>query len=224
MNNKPNCFTKGDYMKHTILAVLLALTSSIAMGAAHDTSPFEPEVDKRFKVLEATGIGGSLASGKVIVGSAGGVATARTLSGAATVNNTGVVSVSDTSADGAYAAKVVKATYDFGTMGGAVSTISLGQTLPAKALIRQAWFYVDTTPTSGGTPAVTFFCEDAANLLASTDVTTWSAGQFKSGVETGTAATMVGAISAQCNISIGIATAALTAGKIELFVEYTVSN
>ncbi len=119
--------------------------------------------------------------------------------------------------------QIAVADYDFAVNGGAISTINLGVTLPAKALVKQVWFYVVTTPTSGGTPGVTLFCEDAGNLLASTDVTTWSTGNIKAGAATGTAATMVAAIAAQCNISLGIATATLTAGKFRAYIEYTLT-
>lgn len=56
--------------------------------------PFLPEIDDRLNVLEAIAIGGSLASAKIIVGSGAGVATAVSMSGDATIANTGAVTVS----------------------------------------------------------------------------------------------------------------------------------
>jgi len=52
------------------------------------------QINDNFALLSVAGVGGALASTDIIVGSGAGVATARAMSGDATIGNTGVVSIS----------------------------------------------------------------------------------------------------------------------------------
>lgn len=175
-----------------------------------------------------------LASGKMLVGNSSGVATERTLSGDVTVSNTGVSAIGANKVlesmivaagtTGLGVRHVARAVYDFAVNGGAISTISLGVALPAKALITKSFIYVDTQFVDAGAGTHAYQCEDANNIKTATDLTGSAAGAFIDGASTGSAATMVGSIASSCNISIVIAGAALTAGKQTVYVEYVVSD
>lgn len=90
-------------------------------------APFIPEIDDRFNVLEAIAIGGALASGKIIVGSAGGVAAPVTPTGDVTITNAGVTAIGATKVTAAMLATaispshVVKFAGSFTTIGGDVN-------------------------------------------------------------------------------------------------------
>ncbi len=85
-------------MKHFILMASLLMSTTVFAVGGH--APFLPEVDSRFDTiedrataLEASVAGGTLASAKLLVGSAGNVATARTITGDVTIGNTGVTAI-----------------------------------------------------------------------------------------------------------------------------------
>lgn len=137
----------------------------------------------------------------------------------------GLSSTTAYAADGTLTQRMARITYDFAVNGGAVSTIDLGGSLPANALIRQAWVYVNTAVTSGGTPAVSFgIGASSVNLLAAADITaTFTLAAHPALIPVGTAATMVFS-TAGGNLKMAIGTAALTAGKFTVFLEYVVTN
>jgi hypothetical protein len=116
--------------------------------------------------------------------------------------------------------KTVRVSYDFAKHGGAVSTIALGKYLPAGALIIRSFIYVETQLVDAGAGTTAITCEDANNIKTATDLTGSAAGAFIEGASTGSAATMVGAIAARCEISIVIAGAANTAGALTIIVQY----
>lgn len=75
-------------------------TTNISTVASHATPDLAAEVntaigiiEQRLDTVEAAGVGGTLAAGKVIIGDASGAAAAQDLSGNATVNTAGVVVV-----------------------------------------------------------------------------------------------------------------------------------
>lgn len=126
--------------------------------------------------------------------------------------------------EGHLSLRVAKVVYDVAADTGTIGAKPLGVFLPAKALIKQAWFYVDTQFVDGGTGTVALHCEDANNIYTATDITGQAVGTVTSGAATGVAAAMVKAIAAQCEITATVAGAAQTAGKLTLFVEYVVHN
>jgi hypothetical protein len=128
----------------------------------------------------------------------------------------------------AIAKTIVRGTYSFAVSGGAVSTISLLDqagdviVLPDNAIITQVYIDIVTAMTStGGTGTIALTANSSGDLLAAVDADTLSG--VVAGVPVGTAATMV-KLTADRTLSVAIATAALTAGKFNAFVEYVLSE
>lgn len=116
-----------------------------------------------------------------------------------------------------------KFVYDFAVDGGAVGAISLSSktgsafTLPLNALVKSVLAKVVTTCTSGGAATVAIGNTATPDAyMAATAVASLVANYV--GTEQGTP-NSVGAANEQ-DLTLTIATAALTAGKIEVHVEY----
>ena len=112
--------------------------------------------------------------------------------------------------------------YDFDVDGGAIGSITTGVTLPAKAIITDCYFRVETQGVDAGSGTLAVSCEDAGNIFAAADFTGNAAGSFVAGAPLGTVASMVDDIAAACDITWTIATAALTAGKFRGYCQYSV--
>lgn len=111
--------------------------------------------------------------------------------------------------------------YSFATDGGAVGTITLrGDTIPSGAIITDALLHVDTAPTSAGAATVSVGSEAAADIQAAAAISgaPWSTAGAKRGSLTATAAPVK--TTAARSITIVVGTAALTAGKFSVVVEY----
>lgn len=115
---------------------------------------------------------------------------------------------------------VVRGRYDFAVDGGAVSTIALtsGSPIPSGSVILGG--FVDVlTQLSGATATIAAQVEAANDILTAVAVASWTVGRknILPAVTTGalTASTAV-KTTADRNISIVIATAALTAGKFDI--------
>lgn len=121
------------------------------------------------------------------------------------------------------------ATYDFAVSGGAISTIHLkdanGDTLsiPTNAVVLSAHVDVVTAPTSAGSATIALKIQSAGDLKAATafDNAYFGTGLHATTLD-GAAANMIKTTAAR-NVDIVIAAAALTAGKINVIVEYIVS-
>jgi hypothetical protein len=117
----------------------------------------------------------------------------------------------------------LRATYDFSTQGGAVSTINLKGSdgldakLPSGAVISEVLIDVVTAATSGGAATVALTAQVAEDLLAALAVA--SVTGLIAGIPVGTAATSI-KLTAERTITTTIAVAALTAGKFHVFIEY----
>lgn len=117
--------------------------------------------------------------------------------------------------------------YSFAVQGGAIGTISLkdgdGQVLklPANALIKNVVIDVITSPTSGGSATIAVTAVSSGDLKAATAVASFT-GKLQ-GIPDNVVANMI-KLSSEKTISIAIATAALTAGKFNVLVEYVVSE
>lgn len=123
---------------------------------------------------------------------------------------------------------VVRGTYDFSVLGGAIGTVKLLDQagviipIPNKAIITDVYIDVVTGMTStGGTGTIAIGLNSTGDLLAAVDADTLS--NIVAGIPIGTAATMVKA-TADRYLTATIATATLTAGKIEVFAEYVLSE
>lgn len=112
---------------------------------------------------------------------------------------------------------MVTALYDFSVSGGAVSTIGLGVSLPANCIVTRLFTDVLTSFTSGG--AATVAIEAGATVLL-------AATAFNAAALTGADAQSLTAVklSAASELEVVIAAAALTAGKMRIFVEYIQSE
>lgn len=122
---------------------------------------------------------------------------------------------------------VMIGTYDFSVSGGAVGVISLldcnsrAATLPKGAIITSAYIDVLTAPTSGGSATIAVGTGQAANdLKAALAIASYTG--IVAGIPVGSAATAV-KLTADGQLQISIATAALTAGKLNVIVEFMVS-
>jgi hypothetical protein len=117
--------------------------------------------------------------------------------------------------------------YDFAVQGGAVGVVNLlkdltnlGSTLvlPSGAIIKQVAVQILTAFTStGGTGTVALTANSSGDLLAAVDADTLSG--VSAGIPAGAAANMV-VLTAERTLKLAIATAAITAGKCAVYVEY----
>lgn len=116
---------------------------------------------------------------------------------------------------------VVRGRYDFAVDGGAVSTIALtsGTPIPSGSTIVGGYVDVIAQLTSGGAATIACEVEAANDILTAVAVASWTTGRKNvlPAPTTGalTASTAV-RTTADRNISIVIATAALTAGQFDV--------
>jgi hypothetical protein len=116
-----------------------------------------------------------------------------------------------------------RAVYDFAVDGGAVSSITLrGDTIPQGAVIENTLIHITTALTSGGSATVGLSSEGAADLQAAVAYSgaPWSTTGSKHGSATATTAPIT--TTAARNVVAVIGTAALTAGKFEVIVTYSI--
>jgi hypothetical protein len=116
------------------------------------------------------------------------------------------------------------AVYDFSVLGGAVGSVTLKDldgndaVLPKGAIIKNGFLRVLTAAASaGGSGTIAFGANTTTDLKTATDADTLSG--IVAIIPVGTAATAV-ALTADRNLQATIATEALTAGKIELHVDF----
>jgi predicted nucleic acid-binding protein len=116
--------------------------------------------------------------------------------------------------------------YDFSKVGGAVGSFNLvdddGATIkiPANALVLETFVFVETAATSGGSATISLGLESAVDLLAATAVASFSSAAKIAGIPvSGTLSTSVLA-TVERNLTLAVAVAALTAGKVHVFVSY----
>ncbi len=229
------------------MKLLLILLSSLLFTstALAQRVPFNIETDNRFLALEQSVAGGTLASAKLLVGSSGNVATARTVTGDVTISNTGVTAIgadkvlttmvldgtlleadlTAVGANGLHAHRTARATLNCAASGCSVGAHLLGVSLPAKALITRSYIYVKTQFTDTGTCTVAVSCEDANNIKTATDITGTAAAGFIEGQSTGAASAFVAGIASTCEITATIADGGSCVpanGYANIFVEYQV--
>lgn len=123
------------------------------------------------------------------------------------------------------ALKCARARYDFSIDGGAVGAISIGATgqIPAGAYITHGFVEVDTAATSGGSGTLAIHVEAANDIVNAAAVSgaPWSTTGLKSIIPVATGATAVKTTAAR-TITATIATAALTAGVVDVVLFYVV--
>lgn len=119
--------------------------------------------------------------------------------------------------------KWARAYYDFATDAGAVGALNLrGDMLPSGALVLRAFVKVATATTSGGAATVSLGVEGAADIRAANAhdnaTTQLSTTGNKTTLLTGTTAPL--SLTDDRHIVATIGTAALTAGRFSVLVEY----
>lgn len=125
------------------------------------------------------------------------------------------------------AKNTIRCTWDFAVDGGAVGSILLkddqgnAAILPNKAIITQVYTDTVTAVTTGAAGTLALTANASGDLKAALAAASWTGVQ--AGVPVGTAATMV-KLTAQRQITAEIATGALTAGKVNFFIDYVLST
>lgn len=120
-------------------------------------------------------------------------------------------------------AHVVKGTWDFADQGGAVGTFNLHDidgnniVLPLGAIIKQVWTKEVTNVTTSASGTLSLGAATTVDLLAATAAATFAGVQ--DGIPTGSGANMI-ALAAAATLTGSIATGAMTAGKIDVYVEF----
>lgn len=122
--------------------------------------------------------------------------------------------------EGKIVERVARVIYDVATDLGTAGAHTLGVKLPANTLITRSYLYIVTQFVDAGAGTVALHCEDANNIKTATDITGTAAGGLIEGASTGSAATMVGAITAECEVTATVATADQTAGKLVAYIHY----
>lgn len=125
-------------------------------------------------------------------------------------------------ADGNNAGRMIRAVYDVAVDLGTIGAHLLGVSLPANSIITRSWFFTVTQFVDAGSGTVALSCEDADNILAAVDITGIAIGAKTTGVQDDAIANFTGSIAASCELTATVAVADQTAGKLILFVEYTV--
>ena len=122
--------------------------------------------------------------------------------------------------------RVAKYTYDFATLGGLVSTITLtGDALPANAIVIGGFMEVLTLLAAGLNATGALQLEGAGDLIAATVISgaPWSSTGRKAIIPVFTAASAVKTSVARTPALV-VGVAAVTAGKFNLFLFYTVTD
>lgn len=109
--------------------------------------------------------------------------------------------------------------YDFAKHGGAVGDIALAAQIPSGAIVTRGMVHVVTAVTSGGSATVALKLVGTADVLAATAKASLTAGALLDTVPVGTAATAI-KTTANTGLTVTVAVAALTAGKIRVHLEY----
>jgi hypothetical protein len=124
---------------------------------------------------------------------------------------------------------VVKGVYDFASTGGAIGAQSLLDdkgnliSLPVGLIVVRSFYDVITAFTSGGSATVALSIQAANDVLSALAVASLTAG-VGAGVSVGTAATMKKVSTTAKPLVLTVATAALTAGKMNVYIEYVLSE
>ena len=183
----------------------------------------------------------SLTDGDILVGNGSNVAAAVTMSGDATLDNTGALTVaagaideamlSSYSADGLHAYRIARGTFDFAVDGGGTGAHGLGATIPDNSIVTRSWYEVLTTFQSPTTDAATIALgiptDDAAGILAAVDINDggnpFDAGLHE-GIQDGAAANFTTKTTAARELTLTIGVEDITAGAMVVFCEYVVSD
>lgn len=120
------------------------------------------------------------------------------------------------------ALQCIVARYDFAVHGGAVSSIGMRVRIPSGSIICNTLLDVITAPTSGGSATIAVTSEGAGDIVAATSIASapWSTTGRKVGIPDFATATDAVKTTAERELTVTIATAALTAGKFDVYIFY----
>ena len=118
--------------------------------------------------------------------------------------------------EGIFTRQLAKAVYDFASDTGTVAAHKLGVTLPANSVVTAVHTHVLTAPTSGGSATIEILA-GSTSLVAATAIAdvTGAATQTLAG----TSVTSI-AVSSASELTLTVAVAALTAGKVVIVVDF----
>lgn len=109
--------------------------------------------------------------------------------------------------------------YDYAKHGGAVGDIALTPKLPIGAIVTSGMIHVPTAVTSDGSATVALKLKTSEDVLAATAKASLTLNALLDPVPVHTAATAV-RTTALTGLTVTVAVAALTAGKIRVHLEY----
>lgn len=109
------------------------------------------------------------------------------------------------------------ATYDFTKDGGATGTYTFPLTLPSGAIVKRVFFHSQITASSAGAGTMAWTLQSAGDLKSALAAGSWSG--IVAGVPDNTTSNMI-VLTANRTLTMAIATAAFTAGKIHAIIEY----
>jgi len=122
------------------------------------------------------------------------------------------------------AKKVAYFEYDFSIHGGTAGDITVyGDPIVSGAIITSGMIHVRTACTSAGSATVAIKALTSEDILAATAKASLTANALIDTVPVGTAATSIRCTSTIQALTFTVATAALTAGKIVVALEYVVT-
>ena len=104
--------------------------------------------------------------------------------------------------------------YDFSIHGGAVGTIQMPLVVPDNSIITECMVDVLTDPTSGGSATIALGLDTTTDLLAATAIASVT------GIVAAKAQAAAFKLTADRNLQLTIATAALTAGKLAVHLKW----
>lgn len=116
---------------------------------------------------------------------------------------------------------ICKVTYDYDVHGGAIGTITLPLDLPDNAIVHDGLIDVVTAPTSDGSATIALGLNTTTDLKTATAIASYSG--IVAMIPVGTAATAV-KLTADRSLQLTIGAAALTAGKLNIFMNYYISE
>ncbi|MBW4580715.1 MAG: hypothetical protein KME42_14210 [Tildeniella nuda ZEHNDER 1965/U140] len=116
---------------------------------------------------------------------------------------------------------LVKVQYDFAVHGGAIGAIAIPLLLPNKAVIFDGFMDVVTAPTSSGSATIAAGFNTTTDIKAATAIASYTG--IVAVVPVGTAAAAL-KLTADRQLTLTVAVAALTAGKINFFFKYFISE
>lgn len=120
---------------------------------------------------------------------------------------------------GKFAKQVATVLYNFSNDGGAVGTVSFGAQLPANAVVTAIYSDEQTNITSGGSATLQLKA-GSTNLSDAIAIASFAGNKSHALASSATAIKVTSA----SELKLAIATAALTAGKVRLAVEFYISE